>query len=259
MHPLSRTTTRHNQEQKATCMPPFPEVAAGGYSRYDGTIEFYTRVRSLLPPGAIVLDFGAGRASFLETEKVPFRRGVQDLRDATSVIHAVDVDPKVLSNPLATHTHLYDGKVLPLDDDAVDLVVADFVLEHLADPATSVHELRRVTRPGGWICARTPNKWGYIGVGARVVPNSMHKRFLRELQPERAEVDVFPTRYNANTRTRLRTLFPSDRFTLVVYGHPGDPSYIGRSRFFEQSLAALNRITPELLAPMLLVFARKIS
>lgn len=237
-------------------MPQFPEVAAGGFSRYDGTIEFYTRVRSLLPPRAIVLDFGAGRASFLETERVPYRRDIQDLRDATSAIHAVDVDPAVLSNPLATQAHLYDGKVLPLDDDMFDLVVADFVLEHLADPGPSIHELRRVTRPGGWICARTPNKWGYIGVGARVVPNSMHKRFLRRLQPERFEVDVFPTRYNANTRTKLRTLFPSDMFELVVYGHPGDPSYIGHSRFFEQSLAAANRLTPERLAPMLLVFAK---
>lgn len=43
----------------------FPEVSAGGFTRMDGTVEFYTRVNALLRPDMTVLDFGAGRGAGL--------------------------------------------------------------------------------------------------------------------------------------------------------------------------------------------------
>ena len=39
----------------------FPESYAGGFSRVDGTVQFYMRVRALLRPDDTVLDLGAGR------------------------------------------------------------------------------------------------------------------------------------------------------------------------------------------------------
>ncbi|OWY62641.1 hypothetical protein B7486_57335, partial [cyanobacterium TDX16] len=39
----------------------YPEVGAGGFSRSDGTVEFWSRVQALVTPGAHVLDLGAGR------------------------------------------------------------------------------------------------------------------------------------------------------------------------------------------------------
>ena len=38
----------------------YPENEAGGFSRLDGTVQFYQRVRALLGPGHRILDFGAG-------------------------------------------------------------------------------------------------------------------------------------------------------------------------------------------------------
>jgi hypothetical protein len=43
-----------------------PEITAGGFSRADGTIEFYQRVCALLRRAAAVLDLGAGRGQVLE-------------------------------------------------------------------------------------------------------------------------------------------------------------------------------------------------
>ena len=63
-------------------------------------------------------------------------------------------------------------------------------------------------RPGGWLAARTPNKWGMIGIGARAVPNDLHTRVLRRLQPDRKAEDVFPVRYQMNTRKDLRRAVP---------------------------------------------------
>jgi hypothetical protein len=44
----------------------FPEIKAGGFSRVDGTIAFYTRVQALCPDRATILDFGAGRGKASE-------------------------------------------------------------------------------------------------------------------------------------------------------------------------------------------------
>ena len=44
----------------------YPENMAGGFSRCDGTVQFYQRVRALLRPGWVVLDFGAVRCPALK-------------------------------------------------------------------------------------------------------------------------------------------------------------------------------------------------
>ncbi len=46
----------------------------GGLLRFDGTIQFYQRVNSILRPDAVVLDYGAGRGVAHIEDAVAFRR-----------------------------------------------------------------------------------------------------------------------------------------------------------------------------------------
>jgi len=70
-------------------------------------------------------------------------------------VTAVDVDPQMLTVGRADCTDLPVGWVrsaLPrsgLRADTFDAVVANFVVNNLADPRAAVRELARVTRPGG--------------------------------------------------------------------------------------------------------------
>ena len=50
----------------------YPETTFGGFTRVDGTMAFYLRVRSLLCPDSVVLDVGCGRGEYGED---PFRCG----------------------------------------------------------------------------------------------------------------------------------------------------------------------------------------
>lgn len=237
----------------------YPEVGAGGFSRVDGTVEFYGRVRSLLRPDMVVLDFGAGRGVGPQEDPVTYRRELQVHRGHVATVIGADVDPVVKENPVLDEAIVLDGvsAALPLADASVDLVVSDFTFEHLDDPAHTAGELDRVLRPGGWLCARTPNKWGYIGVGARLVPNSFHTRFLRRLQPDRKAVDVFPTRYRCNTRADVRRFFPPDRFDDFSYRHESEPLYAGSSPVAQRAQRAVLAMAPNALASMLMIFLRK--
>jgi len=237
----------------------YPEVSAGGYTRHDGFIEFYTRINALLGDDSVVLDFGAGRGLWAHEPIPAFSQHLRAIETRVKRVEGVDVDPVVLTNPTLAAAHVIaPGDKLPYDDENFDLVLADYVLEHVSeeDAPTVAGEVLRVLKPGGWFAARTPNKWGMIGVGARAVPNNLHTKVLRTLQPERKEEDVFPVRYAMNTRRDLKRLFPAPH-SLVVYGHSSEPTYFGSSKAAWRTAQLVDRLTPPRLAPTLMVFVQK--
>jgi SAM-dependent methyltransferase len=238
---------------------PYPERRAGGFTRVDGSVQFYLRVHALLEslgPDPVVLDFGAGRGANLDSA-LPIHRHLLDLRSKATVI-GVDVDGSVLENPNLDDAHVVqEASRLPFDDRSVDLVLADHAFEHVSNPMAVAGELRRVVREGGWICARTPNKWGYIAVAARVVPNRLHVAALRRIQPRRQQRDVFPTRYRLNTRRDIALQFPSMEFDQVIYGWEPEPAYLAASLWTAGAFRLLGRLTPERFRPILLVFIHR--
>ena len=242
----------------------YPEEPAGGYTRDDGSVAFYGRVQALLMDleadrpgtGLTVVDFGAGRG-LLADETNHFRRHLQELRAPGRTVIGVDVDPVVHQNPRMDEGRLIvDGRI-PIDDESVDLIVSDFTWEHVDDPERAARELERILRPGGWICSRTPNRWGYIALGARLVPNRRHVAALRRLQPGKKEEDTFPTRYRLNTRGAIERHFPADRFSVHAFTLDAEPHlYAGGSRAVT-SLVALAHHLPASLRSMWQVFIQK--
>lgn len=237
----------------------YPEATVGGFTRHDGFVEFYARVNALLDSSSVVLDFGAGRGLWA-TEPLPaFSRQLRSFHERVAKVVGIDVDDAVLQNTALAEAHVVGpGAPIPYDDATFDLVLADHVLEHVseADAPKVAAEILRVLRPGGWLAARTPNKWGMIGLGARAVPNRLHTTVLARLQPGRKAEDVFPVEYHMNTRRQLRRLFPSPS-RVVVYGHTSEPTYFGHSKAAWRTAAFLGRLTPPALEPTLMVFVQK--
>ncbi len=192
-------------------------------------------------------------------DPLPFRRHLANLKGAVSQIVGVDVDPIVRENPSLDEAHVITaGQPLPFGDEYFDLILSDHAFEHVNDPTSVAAELDRVLRPGGWICARTPNRAGYIALGARLIPSSLHASVLSRVQPGRREVDVFPKCYRLNTRRALRRHFPPDRFEHCVFGINAEPTYVGNSRVLWAALWVWFQIAPEALSATWLVFLRKL-
>lgn len=149
----------------------YPEMQAGGFTRRDGTVQFYSRVNALIRPDFTVLDLGAGRGAWQDSP-VDIHRSLCSLRGKVSRIIGADVDPVVLANSgLDEAVVIAANDVLPFDDSAFDLVLSDHTLEHIDEPRAFAAEIRRVVRPGGWFCARTPYRWGSTGIATNLIPN----------------------------------------------------------------------------------------
>ena len=234
-----------------------PETHAGGFSKVDGTVEFFSRVQAILPGHGFVLDLGAGRGQWQEDTCV-WRRNLADLRGPRRLVVAADIDSTITEHAgVDAAVLLPPHGGLPFRDQSFDMVVADWVLEHVVDPAGFANELRRVVSPGGWICARTPNKWGYVGIGARLIPNLKHVDLLERLQPERHERDVFPVSYRLNTRRTIAHFFVAAEWNNYSYVYNPDVDYVGESFAAGCLVQAWQWIVPNPLATALHIFLQR--
>lgn len=176
-------------------------------------------------------------------------------------IVGVDVDPIITCNDSLDEAHVIelDGR-LPLPDSHFDVIFSYAVLEHLENPELAATEIDRVLKPGGWFCAWTPNKWGYVGLGAQIVPSRLHARLLRFVQPvSRASHDVFPTFYRANTRSVIRRLFPASSYDDFSFLFNAQPSYNFGSALISRLWLAYMSLMPRYFSQGLFVFVRKLD
>lgn len=235
----------------------YPEIAVGGFSHVDGSIAFYSQIAALLQPEDRVLDYGAGRGEQIEDDPVPYRRNLVNLQGRCSHVSGCDVSPAVLENPYLDDAKIFDPtKPLPYPDHAFDMIVSRYVFEHIDDPQMASSELLRVLKPGGWICAVTPNGFGYVALAARAVPNRLHAAALKLIQPGRKAEDVFPTRYRLNSKSALKRYFGTSA-DVYCFRSSSEPAYNFGSYFLYSAFKLLHKLLPAALQTGLYIFIRK--
>jgi SAM-dependent methyltransferase len=236
----------------------YPENGAGGFSRCDGTVQFYQRVHALLRPDDVVLDFGAGRGAAHYQDPSLYRKGLRNLRGERRRVIGVDVDPIVSTNPYIDEAVVINAdSPLPFANDTFDLIVSDSTFEHVSDAARIAHELDRVLKVGGWICARTPNRNGYVALMNRIVPADIARRLVSSAQPDRKAEDIFAAYYRMNTLSKLNMLFPTDRYEHMSFAFDSEPRYHFNQRAIFLLLLVLHGLTPPGLRNTLMSFIRK--
>jgi SAM-dependent methyltransferase len=228
---------------------------AAGFLAFDGTVEFYGRVCALLKPTDTVLNLGAGRGAWYFEDTCEYRRSLRDLKQKVRHVYGADVDPIVFTNPATSENLLIQNDRIPLSDQSVDLVIADYVFEHIQNPTAFCLEIIRVLRPNGYLCARTPHKYCYISLGARLIRNTQHADVLSVAQPRRKVSDIFPTVYRLNTIRDIRRHF--NAFEDYSYSYVSEPQYYCESKYMYFALKAAQRLMPTVLSSNIFVFMRK--
>jgi SAM-dependent methyltransferase len=234
----------------------FPEGNIGGFSQVDPGLALFNQINAILRPTDHVLDFGAGRGEHILDDEIDYRRQLFNLRGRCAHVEGCDVDAAVLTNPFVDHASVLEpGKPFPYADRSFDIIFSRFVFEHIADPDFVARELLRILKPGGVIASLTVNRAGYIALAATAVPNRLHVRALRYVQPMRKSVDVFPTTYKLNTPKALRRAFGHD---VEIYTNhlSGEPAYHFGYPILYRFAKFLHKHLPDRLQPLLIVYIR---
>jgi SAM-dependent methyltransferase len=176
---------------------------------------FRERILAHLRPESVVLDLGAGAGIIAQ----------MNFRSHVAQICGVDLDPRVVDNPLLDEGRIANVERIPYEDDRFDVVFSDNVLEHLCKPEEVFREVARVLKPGAVFLFKTPNKWHYMPTIAQLTPYGFHQAVNR--WRGRAEIDVFPTCYLANTRADIAYLAERSGLQLeLVEWIEGRPEYL---------------------------------
>jgi SAM-dependent methyltransferase len=233
----------------------YPESRFGGFSDVDGSISFFTRINALLDPAWTVLDVGCGRGEYAE-DTVPYRRALRILKGKVAKVIGLDVDPVGRQNPCLNEFRLLESETWPVESDSIDLIICDQTLEHVPNPDALFSEARRTLRNGGYLCIRTPNRWGYPALVATVVPNKHHARVVGAVQENRMAHDVFPTVYRCNSKRKVLAAMRKHGFDAVVYGYDAEPSYLAFSRIAFRLGMLYMRLSPPLPRAVLFAFGK---
>ncbi len=243
----------------------YPEAKLTGFTYVDGTIAFYNTINFLIhnksKEDITVLDLGCGRAAFsheLHSNAHRYRAELRNFKGKVNKVIGLDVDINAKDNPTIDEFHLIDvHKPWPVADESIDLIICDYVVEHVDNVEFFFNEVQRVVKKGGWICIRTVNSNGYISLAAKLVPNKYHSKVLSNVQDNRKEEDVFPTVYKCNTRSRLRKTLQEIGFDAHVYTHESEPSYLSFSKLFYFIGVAYQKLAPAYFKNILFAFGQK--
>lgn len=236
----------------------YPESRFGGFTYVDGTIAFYTRVRSLLGAQSVALDVGCGRGAYAD-DPVAVRRELRTLRGRCRRVIGIDVDPVARVNPAVDEVRLIEDGRWPVEDASADLCLCDSVVEHVEDVDAFFSECRRALKDGGVLCIRTPNVLSYFGLMVKLIPRRHHTAVVRKVQDRREAEDVFPTWYRCNTKRKMAQMLRRHGFDGVVSGYEAEPMYLSFSRFLYWLGVLHQRHAPERFRLTLFVFARKVA
>jgi len=173
------------------------------------------------------LEIGCGRqivpefAASLEEQRAVAGRA--------AVLIGIDMDPAITAHPLVRNRVFATAMSLPFEGETFDLVTANMVVEHIADPGTFLREVRRVLRTGGRLVFHTPNRLYYLITIAGITPKSIKGWVIRKLE-SRSDEDQFETYYRMNSKRCIAELARETGFemeTALVKGSVGSLGVLG--------------------------------
>jgi len=172
--------------------------------------------KPLLRPKMVILDAGCGRANFV----------VEQFRKSIDKAVGIDVSPKETEGNVILDQIVY-GQLenLPFANESFDVVLSQWVLEHLESPAEVFCEIFRVLKKKGALVFITPYKFSYLLLPRLILP----KRLLRALVGMfygRGKPDVFATHYRANTPRRIEKMLARVGFEKHELILNNDPTYL---------------------------------
>jgi SAM-dependent methyltransferase len=194
--------------------------------------RYHDLVAAAVTPETALLDLGCGRDS-LAGEAIPEARRTVGIDLSFS---------DVRHNQTVAHALLADGETIPFTSASFDVLISQWVMEHLARPQRVFNEMARVLRPNGQAILFTTNALNYVPLASRLAPEKLQSSVL-ERWLRRPTHESFPTHFRANTHRRLSHLAQRAGLKLTACEYVGNPFYLAFSPLLFRGALLFERIT----------------
>jgi len=233
---------------------PFKNLP-GKFSTNDGTIDFYLRIRTLINKNKVVLDLGAGEGNwFNDKSNIKIKKSIQYLKKDVKKLYAADIDRSVLKNKSSHKNLIIKKNFIPLTKNSIDIIICDWVFEHIENPITFYTEINRILKKSGVLCVRTPHKFNYVSIISNILEGSSLKDFLlNKTQPGKKE--YFKSYYRLNTKNKINKIFKY--YSKKIFIFTPDPAYYFSSKLFFIFFRFIHFIFPKFFSGILICFLKK--
>lgn len=178
------------------------------------------------------LDLGCGRSSLASQQmhSTPFTAGI----DASF--------PDLQANQSLHYPILGMAEMLPFADAAFDVLLSQWMVEHLPHPGLVFDEMARVLKPGGTAILLTTNARNYVPLLSKIVPAHVQGRVLESFL-HRPRRESFPTYYRGNTCSAISKLAHRAGLVTQQCSYSGNPFYLAFSPLLFWGALLFERLT----------------
>ncbi|MFH1175235.1 MAG: class I SAM-dependent methyltransferase [bacterium] len=213
----------------------FDEIVKKYYPEFKDVGYFFKKyLEKYINSDSEILDIGCGRQAF----------GAEFYKKAKKRV-GVDPDQEALNdNKLMDEKYCCDERNIPNSIGQFDVIIAQWVLEHMENPDKSFEEIERLAKPGGYFIFMTPNIYSPLILFSKICPIFLKKRFRGKLGIK--EEDTYPTCYRANSAAKINQILIRNNFEKVELKKAGVLTYFGFNKiallkkiFFDRTVGRL--------------------
>lgn len=212
------------------------------------------RIAGMTEPNMRVLEIGAGSGDGFQY-RFPFA-------GKCKYSLGIDLDPRVMENDNFSETRVASAYQLdPTDIGKFDLIVSNFVAEHIDDSDMFVGKQLALLEDGGVAIHHTVSRFYYTSLLNLVFTDSMKDWLILNLGSGRPSEDIFPAFYLLNDARQLSLVAKNNNCDISIERYRIPPGYLRRSTILMMLYTIidwpLSKIFPAIQAGLIFKITKK--
>ena len=193
----------------------YPDFLQNLYHRARTVHDYYDgELAPLINGKAVLLDAGCGEKGIIDKYRGKNRLSVGIDLEFEALKRNASLD-KLLSADVAK---------LPFKDSCFDVVICQWVVEHIKEPGLVYREFARVLKPNGDLIIVTNSVFNPLMLISAILPASIRDRVKERAFASGVKEDTFPTYYRCNSKEKFEDTLTDLGFRGVFSGYSGDIS-----------------------------------
>jgi len=188
--------------------------------------DYLLLVKKHMNKDSVILDAGCGEGGV-------FSKSILNKKGKRKSLIGIDLGNA--KNPYVDKKYFGSLDKLPFKDNTFDIIVCEWVAEHLEKPQLVFNEFSRVLKKDGHLILFTPNVLNSLVFFSKIIPNKLKDIILKKFL-NKEEDDLFPVYLRCNTVRKINQLSKKTELKREFINTYYNPDYFIFSKLLHKSL-----------------------